>query len=124
MCKAWCQIAYDKSLIKYAGEEEFSEIIARGSSEETVQNFLQAVKWSPCLFQSIDLCCAKTTWETFCHVVHNCAELKILNMAGVNGETHELQASKNGKTLQLKALGKDQIPINYRGKYFVHHKKQ
>ena len=101
MCKAWCQISYDKSLIRYAGEEEFSEITARGSSEETVQNFLQAVKWRPCLFHSIDLCCTKTTSETFCHVVHNCAELKILNMAGIKGETHELPLIQASNIVEL-----------------------
>ena len=83
------------------GEEEFSEIIARGSSQERVQNFLQAVKWRPCLFHSIDLCCTKTTWETFCHVVHNCAKLKILNMAGIEGETHELPLIQASKIVEL-----------------------
>lgn len=89
VCKGWRQIAYDKSLIKYAKEEDFLEINARHSSKETVDNFLQAIEWSPSLFHSIDLCGAKTSWETFCEIVHNCTGLKVLNMAKMEGELSE-----------------------------------
>ena len=51
VCKAWCQLAYDKSLINYATEKEFSEINVEDASAETVNYFLQAVKWRPSLFQ-------------------------------------------------------------------------
>lgn len=86
VCKAWRQIAYDKSLIKCATDEEFLETSARDSSIETVNYFLQAVKWRPSLFHSIDLCGAKTTWETFSEIAQNCCELKILNMARIEGK--------------------------------------
>ena len=79
-------MAYDKSLIKYAGEEEFLEISPRNSLKETVDSFLQVVQWRPRLFQFVDLSCAETTWETFCEIVNCCAGLKILNMTGIEGE--------------------------------------
>ena len=44
VCKAWRQLAYGKNLIKYAGRKVLSEINARDSSKETLDNFLQAVK--------------------------------------------------------------------------------
>lgn len=81
MCKAWCQSAYNKTLIKYAGREDFSIINIRDSSKEAADNFLQAMKWRPHLFHSIDLCGATTTWKTFCEIAHNCTELNILNAA-------------------------------------------
>ena len=81
VCKAWHQLAYDKNFIKYAGRKDLSEINARDSLKETVDNFLQAVKWRPRMFHSIDLCGATTTWKTFGEIAHNCTELKILNMA-------------------------------------------
>ena len=89
MCKAWLQISQDKSLIKYARDSEFSEVKAQNSSKETVDNFLQAVEWRPCLFQSIDLSGAKTTWSTFCEIVQNCPGLTVLNMAKMQGELSE-----------------------------------
>ena len=89
VCKAWCQIAYDRTLMKYAEDEEFLEINARDSSKETMDNFLQAIKWRPSLFHCIDLCVAKTTWETCCEIANRCAELRILNMARIEGEIPE-----------------------------------
>ena len=89
VCKAWHQLAYDKNLIKYAGRKDLSEISARDSLKETVDNFLQAVKWRPRMFHSIDLCGATTTWKTFGEIAHNCTELKILNMARTKGEILE-----------------------------------
>ena len=89
VCKAWHQLAYDKNLIKYAGRKDLSEINARDSLKETVDNFLQAVKWRPRMFHSIDLCGATTTWKTFGEIAHNCTELKILNMARTKGEILE-----------------------------------
>lgn len=95
VCKAWHQLAYDKNLIKYAGRKDLSEINARDSLKETVDNFLQAVKWrprmfhKPRMFHSIDLCGATTTWKTFGEIAHNCTELKILNMARTKGEILE-----------------------------------
>ena len=101
VCKAWRQIAHDKSLIRYAGEEEFLEMNARDSSEETVDNFLQAVKWRPRLFHRIDLCCAKTTWKAFCDIVHNCAELKMLYMAGIKGDIRQQPLIRASKIVEL-----------------------
>lgn len=89
VCKAWRQIAYDRSLIKCATDEEFLEVKARDSSKEAVNTFLQVVKWRPSLFLCIDLCGAKTTWETFCEIAHCCAELKVLNVARIEGEIPE-----------------------------------
>lgn len=86
VCKAWRQLAYDKSLINYATEKEFSEINVEDASAETVNYFLQAVKWRPSLFHRIDLSGAKTTWETFHKIAHNCSELIILNMARIEGK--------------------------------------
>lgn len=101
VCKAWCQAAYDRSLIRYAKEEEFLEITVRNSPKETVDNFLQAVNWRPRLFQYIDLSCSKTTWETFCEIVHLCTELKILNMAGIKGETSRHPTIRASKIVEL-----------------------
>ena len=101
MCKAWHQVAYDESSIKHAGEEEFLEISPRNSSKETVDSFLQVVKWRPRLFQFIDLSCAKTTWETFCEIVHCCAELKILNMTGIEGEISQHSLIGASKIVEL-----------------------
>lgn len=89
VCKAWHQLAYDKNLIKCAGRKDLSEINARDSLKETVDNFLPAVKWRPCMFHSIDFCGARTTWKTFGEIAHNCTELKILNMARTKGEILE-----------------------------------
>ena len=72
--------------MKYAGEGDFLEISPRNSLKETVDSFLQVVKWRPRLFQFIDLSCAETTWKTFCEIVNCCAELKILNMTGIEAE--------------------------------------
>ena len=81
VCKVWLQISQDKSLIKYARDTEFSKVKAQNSSKETADNFRQAVEWRPCLFQSIDLSGARTTWSTFCEIVENCTGLTVLNMA-------------------------------------------
>lgn len=86
VCKAWLQISYDKTLIKYARYHEFSVVKAQNTSKETVDNFLIAVQWRPSLFRSIDLSGAKTTWATFCKIVENCAGLTVLNMARMKGE--------------------------------------
>ena len=89
VCKVWLQISQDKSLIKYARDTEFSEVKAQNSSKETVDNFRQAVKWRPCLFQSIDLSGASTNWSTFCEIVENCTRLTVLNMARMQGGLSE-----------------------------------
>lgn len=101
MCKAWCQAAYDRSLIRYVKEEEFLEITVRNSSKETVENFLQVVNWRPSLFQYIDLGCSKTTWEAFCKIVHLCTKLKILNMAGIKGEISQHSKIETSKIVEL-----------------------
>ena len=101
VCQAWRQIAYDKSLIKYARDEEFLETNARGSSTETLNYFLQAVQWRPSLFQSIDLSGAKATWETFRVIAHNCGELKILNMARIEGKISEYPLIQVVKIVEL-----------------------
>ena len=101
VCQAWRQIAYDKSLIKYARDEEFLETNARGSSTETLNYFLQAVQWTPSLFQSIDLSGAKATWETFRVIAHNCGELKILNMARIEGKISEYPLIQAVKIVEL-----------------------
>ena len=100
VCKAWRQLAYN-CFIKYAGREDFSEINARYSSKETVDNFLQTMKWRPRLFHSIDLCGATTTWKTFGEVAHNCTELKILNKARAKGEIREYPLIKATNIVEL-----------------------
>ena len=95
VCKAWRQIAYDKSLIKYARDEEFLETSARGSSTETLNYFLAS------LFHSIDLSGAKAMWETFCEIAHNCGELKILNMARIEGKISEYPLIQAVKIVEL-----------------------
>ena len=89
VCKAWHELAYEKNLIKYAGRKDLSEIKARDSSKETVDNFLQAVKRRPRMFHSTDLCGATTTWKTFGEIAYNCTELKILNKGRTKGEILE-----------------------------------
>ena len=101
VCTAWRQIAYDKSLIKYARDEEFLEINARDSSKQTVDNFLQAVQWRPNLFHCIDLCGAKTTWATFCAITNCCVELRILNMARIKGEIPEYPLIRAANIVEL-----------------------
>ena len=82
-------MSQDKSPIKYARDTEFSKLKAQNSSKETVDNFRQAVKWRPCLFQSIDWSGARTTWSTFCEIVENCTGLTVLNMVRMQGGLSE-----------------------------------
>ena len=77
------------------------EISPRNSLKETVDSFLQVVKWRPRLFQFIDLSCAKTTWETFCEIVNCCAELKILNMTGIEGKIYQHRLIGRSKLVEL-----------------------
>ena len=77
------------SALKYAGRKDLSEINAIDSLKETVDNTLQAVKWRPRMFHSIELCGAKTTWKTVGEIAHNCTELKIVNMSRTKGEILE-----------------------------------
>ena len=56
------------------------------SEHRTHQSFFIAIEWRASLFHSIDLSGAKTTWETFCKIVENCAGLTVLNMAKMKGE--------------------------------------
>lgn len=73
VCKRWLQIAYDKTLIKNAKQDEFQEV----NVTETVDIFIQAMEWRPSLFQSIDLAGATMSWEAFCKIAHNCERLVV-----------------------------------------------
>ena len=101
VCKEWLQISQDKSLIKYARDTEFSEVKAQNSSKETVNKFHQAVKWRPCLFQSIDLSGASTNWSTFCEIVENCTRLTVLNIARMQGGLSEYPVIRAINIVQL-----------------------
>ena len=77
------------------------ETNARGSSTETLNYFLQAVQWRPSLFHSIDLSGGKATWEMFREIAHNCGELKILNMARIEGKISEYPLIQAVKIVEL-----------------------
>lgn len=111
VCKAWRQLAYGKNLIKYAGRKVLSEINARDSSKETLDNFLQAVKWRPRMFHSIDLCGATTIWKTFGEIAHNCTELKILNMARTKSVILEYPLIQATNIVKLNLSETDKWPV-------------
>ena len=101
VCKTWCQLAHDKSLVKKARPSELLEIKAKQAGEECVDSFMQVVEWRPNVLQSIDLSGAKTTWTTFGKILHNCQELRVLNMAKMRGETSTLTSIQSLKLVEL-----------------------
>ena len=101
VCKTWFHLACDRSLVRYAREEDFLEVKARDKSSETVESFLEIVEWRPNLFHSIDLSGSKTTWEEFAKIVRNCGGLVVLNMAKMEGEVSDYPLIRAGNIVEL-----------------------
>ena len=101
VCKTWCQLVRDKTLVKKATREELSEIKAKQAGEQCVDSFIQVVEWRPNVFQSIYLSGAKTMWRTFGIILETCQELRVLNMAQMMGEATKISSIQAVKLVEL-----------------------